>query len=209
MDQQNYSPQPTAPYQPLKIIGFIAAFLMPVVGIVLNSIALAKLKQAQQSTTLSLWGLIVSIVLTIVSAVLVILFTSYLIQSFQGQTNTERTTQNAQIRQVVERELGEIPGVTVVDSRFALDGFNTVYSVKIQLASSEDVSADTLRAILAVLTNNADKMDRVKAGVRVSQSGSEASFKPAAKEIGLDDMYVAGGTSVYVSQSWLKNPTYQ
>jgi len=75
--EPGYPGAPVYPGQPgsvdpgrgIGIAGFVFAFLVPVVGIVLSAIGLSKSKKAGRKNTLAAWGLGLSIAFTVVEAV--------------------------------------------------------------------------------------------------------------------------------------------
>jgi hypothetical protein len=66
---QYYGAPVEDPGKTLGIVGFVLAFLAPVVGIVLSAIAKKKSREAGFDNQLAKWGLILSIVFTVLGVI--------------------------------------------------------------------------------------------------------------------------------------------
>lgn len=71
---QYYGAPVEDPGKTLGIVGFVLAFLAPVVGIILSAIAKKKSREAGFENELAKWGLILSIVFTVLSVIAVVLY---------------------------------------------------------------------------------------------------------------------------------------
>ncbi|WP_378146074.1 hypothetical protein ACFJGV_00740 [Cnuibacter sp. UC19_7] len=81
MSQNQYAPMPPAspapggavagdPGRTLSIVGFILAFVIPLVGLILSIVAMNQSKRAGYRNALARWGIIVSIIVMVLGLII-------------------------------------------------------------------------------------------------------------------------------------------
>lgn len=187
---------------PLVITGFIFAFFMPIVGLILSIIGLAKQRKTGAPTGLAVAGVVISSIALVLSIFLIGAVTSFVMNDFSFQGKTERVENNRAMRESVQASLDAIDGVIYVDSGFVVNGFTTDFWIDIQLPEG-DASSEMLDAILRALADNADSITTTT--VRLGQDGSEASFTKAVEALSEPSLFITSdGTTVSIPVKWLR-----